>query len=141
MKKKVIFICTHNTSMSQMAEGLLNGLYGDEYEAHSAGTAPSKVNPYAIKAMAEVDIDISKERSKNIEEFKNVEFDYVITVCDHAKETCPVLPGGHKHIHKSFSDPSETKGNDNDKLAAFRSCREEIKDWIQEDFLSLSNGV
>ena len=138
MKKKVIFICTHNSARSQMAEGLLNGLYGDEYEAHSAGTKPTKVNPYAVQAMAEIDIDISRNGSKSIEEFQNVEFDYVITVCDHAKETCPVLPGGHKLIHKSFIDPSETNGNDNDKLAAFRSCREEIKDWIRKN---LPNSV
>ncbi len=141
MKKKVIFICTHNSARSQMAEGLLNGLYGDEYEAHSAGTAPSKVNPYAVQAMAEIDIDISNNRSKSIEEFQNVEFDYVVTVCDHAKETCPVLPGRHQHIHKSFADPSGAKGNYNDKFDAFRSCREEIKAWIQKSLRSLSNGV
>ena len=89
MKKKVLFICTHNSARSQMAEGLLNHLYESGYEAYSAGTRPSIVNPFAIKAMAEIGIDISGRRSKGIDEFKDMNFDCVVTVCDHAKETCP----------------------------------------------------
>lgn len=86
MKKKVLFVCTHNSARSQMAEGFLNALYEDKYEAYSAGIEPTKVNPYAIKAMAEVGIDISKYRSKSIEEFRGKNFDYAVTVCDHAKK-------------------------------------------------------
>jgi arsenate reductase len=134
MKKRVLFICTHNSARSQMAEGLLNALPGNQYEAFSAGTEPSQVNPYAIKSMSEIDIDISMNRSKNIHEFKGMEFDYVITVCDNAKERCPVFPGGGKHIHKGFTDPSRTKGGNDQKLVAFRIVRDGIRDWIQKNF-------
>ena len=109
-KQKVLFICTHNSARSQMAEGLLNALYGDRYEAYSAGTQPTEVNPYAIKVMAEMGIDISKHRSKSVEEFRGKKFDYVVTVCDHAKETCPFFPGGEKYLHQGFKDPSDLRG-------------------------------
>jgi arsenate reductase len=111
MKKKVLLICTHNSARSQMAEGLLNHLYESKYEAYSAGTKPSTVNPYAINAMVEIGIDISKNRSKSIDEFQGMKFDYVITVCDNAKETCPFFPGGEEYLHKSFDDPSDFNGN------------------------------
>ncbi|MFV1975721.1 MAG: arsenate reductase ArsC [Candidatus Scalindua sp.] len=137
MKKRVLFICTHNSARSQMAEGLMNALPGDQYEALSAGTEPSQVNLYAIKSMSEIDIDISPNRSKNILEFKGTEFDYVITVCDNAKERCPVFPGKGKHIHKGFTDPSRAKGSDDQKLMAFRMVRNEIRDWIQNYFESV----
>jgi arsenate reductase (thioredoxin) len=137
MKKRVLFICTHNSARSQMAEGLMNALLGDQYASFSAGTEPSQVNPYAIKSMSEIDIDISSNHSKNILEFKGMEFDYVITVCDNAKERCPVFPGGGKHIHKGFTDPSGAKGSDGQKLIAFRIVRDEIRDWIQNNFQSV----
>jgi len=137
MKKRVLFICTHNSARSQMAEGLMNALPGNHYEACSAGTEPSQVNPYAIKSMSEIDIDISTNRSRNIHEFNGMEFDYIITVCDSAKERCPVFPGGGKHIHKAFADPSRTEGSDDQKLIAFRKVRDEIRDWIQENFQSV----
>jgi arsenate reductase (thioredoxin) len=136
MKRRVLFICTHNSARSQMAEGLINALPGARYEAFSAGTEPSQVNPYAIKSLSEIDIDISTNRSKNILEFKGVEFDYVITVCDNAKERCPVFPGRGKHIHKGFADPSRAKGSDDQKLLAFRIVRDEIRDWIKMNFRS-----
>jgi arsenate reductase len=117
-----------------MAEGLLRELCGDRYEAYSAGTQPTEVNPYAIRAMAEIGIDISNHRSKSVEEFLGEEFDYAVTVCDHAKETCPFLPGGKEYIHKSFEDPSNISGSEEEKLAAFRRVRDEIKAWIQEMF-------
>ncbi len=88
-KKKILFICTHNSSRSQMAEGLLRNLFGKYYEVHSAGTEPSSVNPFAIRVMEENGIDISSHRSKSVSEFMDIPFDYVITVCDHAKESCP----------------------------------------------------
>ncbi|MFQ5786545.1 MAG: arsenate reductase ArsC [Thermodesulfobacteriota bacterium] len=134
MKKKVLFICTHNSARSQMAEGLLNHLYGSKYEAYSAGTKPSIVNPYAVTALAEIGIDISRNRSKGIEEFQGMKFDYVVTVCDNAKETCPFFPGGREYLHKSFDDPSGVDGEDDVKLITFRNTRDEIRDWIEETF-------
>jgi arsenate reductase (thioredoxin) len=137
MEKRVLFICTHNSARSQMAEGLMNALPGNQYEAFSAGTEPSQVNPYAIKSMSEINIDISTNSSKNIYEFEGLEFNYIITVCDNAKERCPVFPGGGKHIHKGFTDPSRAKGSDDQKLMAFRMVRDEIRDWIKKNFQSV----
>jgi arsenate reductase len=133
-RKKVLFVCTHNSARSQMAEGLLNSLYGTKYQAYSAGTEPSVLNPYAIQAMSEIGIDISKNRSKSINELMEQKFDYVITVCDHANETCPFFPGGMKRLHRSFEDPASFKGNEADTLSVFRRIRDEIKEWIAEEF-------
>ena len=133
MKKKVLFICTHNSARSQMAEGFLNALYGDRYEGYSAGIEPAKINPYAVKVMAEIGIDISTHRSKSIEEFRGENFDYVVTVCDHAKEACPFFPG-EKVLHKGFKDPSEFKGTEDEMLEKVRGVRDEIKDWIEKTF-------
>ena len=133
-KKKVLFICTHNSARSQMAEGLLRAFYSDHYEAYSAGTEPSGLNPDAVKVMAETGIDISRHRSKSLEEFRNMNFDIVITVCDQAKETCPFFPGRKKYIHKNFEDPPVFKGPDDERLPRFRQLRDEIKDWIFKTF-------
>ena len=133
-KKSVLFVCIHNSARSQMAEGLLNSLYGNEYQACSAGTEPSVVNPYAIHVMSEISIDISKHRSKSINEFMGQKFDYVITVCDYANETCPFIPGGLKRLHRSFEDPASFQGNEADTLSVFRRIRDEIKEWIAEEF-------
>ncbi|MCX7795356.1 MAG: arsenate reductase ArsC [bacterium] len=133
MKERVLFICTHNSCRSQMAEGLLRYLYGDIYEAYSAGLEVTEVNPYAIKVMKELDIDISNHRSKSIEEFRGIMFDYVVTVCDSAREKCPFFPG-KKVIHKSFEDPAEFVGREDEKLEIFRKVRDEIKDWIIKTF-------
>ena len=134
MKKRVLFICTHNSARSQMAEGILNHLFGDRYQAFSAGTKPSGVNPFAIEVMKEIGIDIYHHRSKSLEEFEGEEFDYVVTVCDSAKEECPYFAGGRKHIHKSFPDPSSYEGTEEEKLEFFRKVREEIREWIEETF-------
>jgi len=134
MKKKVLFICTHNSARSQMAEGLLRSLYGERYEVYSAGTQPSGVNAYAIKVMAELGIDISTHRSKGVNEFCGMKFDYVVTVCDHAKETCPFHPGGKRYLHKGFENPVEFRGTDDEILAGFRRVRDEIKHWIEKTF-------
>jgi len=134
MKKKVLFICTHNSARSQMSEGLLNNLYGEYYEAFSAGTQPSSVNPFAVKAMEEIGIDISSRTSKGVEGFLDQDLDYVVTVCDNAKETCPYFPGGKERLHKSFVDPSDIAGSDEDILAAFRAVRDEIMVWIKGEF-------
>ncbi|MBN1384786.1 MAG: phosphate signaling complex protein PhoU [Elusimicrobia bacterium] len=133
-KKKVLFICTHNSARSQMAEALLKTLYSDKYYVYSAGTEPAGVNPYAVKVMAEIGIDISDYQSKNLDSFSGKRFDFVITVCDNAKETCPFLPGAEKYKHKSFSDPAQTKGTDEEILAVFRRSRDEIKEWIEKNF-------
>jgi arsenate reductase len=116
-----------------MAEGFLNALHGDRYEAKSAGIEPTKVNPYAIKVMAEAGVDISKQHSKSIEEFRGEIFDYVVTVCDDAKEACPFFPGD-KVLHKGFRDPSRLKGSDDEILKKVRRVRDEIRDWIEETF-------
>lgn len=112
----------------------MNAFYGNKYEAYSTGTRPSTVNTYAIRAMAEIGVDISMHRSKGIDEFQGMKFDYVVTVCDNAKETCPFFAGGSVHLHKSFDDPSVVAGKDDVKLTAFRKVRDEILDWIKKTF-------
>ena len=131
--KKVLFLCKHNSARSQMAEGLLRGLYGNEYEAFSAGSIPSRVNPCALRAMTEIGMDISGQRSKSIEEFRGEEFDYVVTLCDEALEACPFFRG-KKMLHKGFKDPSVLKGGKDEILTAFRQLRDEIRKWIEEMF-------
>jgi len=131
--KTVLFLCTHNSSRSQIAEGLLNNLYACMYSAYSAGVSPSKVNPYAVEVMKEIGIDLSKHTSKNINEFKEKNFDYVVTVCDNIKENCPFLPG-KKTIHKGFKDPSNFKGNIEETLNIFRDLRDEIKEYLIQTF-------
>ena len=131
--KKVLFICTHNSARSQMAEGFLNALHGNHYEGYSAGIKSTNVNPYVIKVMSEVGIDISKHRSKSIGEFYGKNFDYVVTVCDHAKEACPFFPG-EKIIHKSFEDPSRFNGTEDQILEQVRRVRDKIKDWEEKTF-------
>lgn len=131
---KVLFICTHNSARSQMAEGLLRHLYNNRYEVYSAGTEPSSVNQYAVNVMSEIGIDISMHRSKSINEFSEIEFDYIVTVCDNAKETCPIFYGGGKKVHKGFDDPSKLNGSKEEILLGFRRIRDEIKSWIEEMF-------
>ena len=133
-KKKVLFICTHNFARSQMAEGFLKTLFPDSYEAYSAGTEPSRINPYALQVMAEMGIDISSHRSKGVGEFLDMDIDLVATVCDHAKQTCPFFPGGKEAIHRGFEDPAAFKGSKGDKEAVFRRVRDEIQSWIEESF-------
>lgn len=132
--KKVLFVCTHNSARSQMAEGLLRAFYGDKFEAYSAGTNPAGVNPYAIKVMKEIGVDISKHRAKSLDEFKGIKFDYVVTLCNGAKESCPFYPNATHQVHKEFKDPSEVIGSREDILSAFREVRNEIKKWIDETF-------
>jgi arsenate reductase len=134
MKKTVLFLCTHNSARSQMAEALLNTLHGDKYEAQSAGITPTRINPYVVKAMAEIEIDLSKNRSKSIEEFRGENFNYVVTVCDSAKEACPFFPG-EKVIHKAFEDPSQFKGSEEEIMNGVRRVREEIREWLEKTFV------
>jgi arsenate reductase len=117
-----------------MAEGLLRNKYGDKYEVFSAGTEPGEVNPNSIKVMEEIGIDITNHYSKNVRDFIDEDFDYVITVCGGAKETCPFFPGGKKQLHKGFEDPSSFSGDKKEKLDKFREIRDELKKWIDEFF-------
>jgi arsenate reductase len=150
-KIKVLFLCMHNSARSQMAEGLLRHIYGERYEVFSAGITPTKVNPLAIKVMAEIGIDISKQSSKSIKEFQDKDIDLVISVCkSSAKLTCPLcsspmvsdrpliisetLPDAKHYLQNPFDDPSEAEGSDEEKLGAFRRARDDIKKWIHEYF-------
>ena len=133
-KVRVLFVCTHNSVRSQMAEGLLNGLYDDRYKARSAGTKPTRVSSYAVSAMKEIGINISGHRSKSIEEFRDIPFDYVVTVCDSARESCPLFPGVGEHLHRGFTDPGNVEGDEEKRMAAFRRARDEIKEWIEITF-------
>ncbi|MDZ7266683.1 MAG: arsenate reductase ArsC [candidate division KSB1 bacterium] len=130
-KQRVIFVCTHNSARSQMAEGLLRHLAGDRYEVYSAGTVATKVNPLAIKAMAEKGIDISHHTSDHIDKYMGIAFDYVITVCDNAKETCPYFPTNKTRWHWSFEDPAAATGTEEERLARFREIRDQIEQRLQ----------
>lgn len=133
-KKKVLFLCTHNSARSQIAEGLLRAMYGNKYETYSAGTEVTRVNPYVIKSMAEVGIDLGSHSSKHLNQFLREYFDYVVTVCDNAKEACPYFSNAKQRIHKSFPDPSKFTGSEEEILVGVAKVREEIKIWLQETF-------
>ncbi|MEN6342278.1 MAG: arsenate reductase ArsC [Methanospirillum sp.] len=132
--KRVLFICTHNAGRSQMAEGYLRARYGDRYEAFSAGTVASTVSPLTVRVMSELGIDISDQRSKDLDAFIDTEMDVVVTVCDAAAAACPMFPGAKRTIHASFPDPGAATGTDEERLAAFRSVRDEIAAWIDASF-------
>jgi len=134
-KSKVLILCTGNSARSQMAEGLFRQAGGDRYEVFSAGTKPSLVRPEAVAVMREIGIDISRHRSKSVDEFAGQELDLVITVCDNAKESCPGFPGTIQRLHWPFEDPAALAGSEEQRLAAFRSIRDQIRARIQR-FLS-----
>jgi len=129
---RVLILCTGNSARSQMAEGLLRHDGGNLYEVFSAGTKPSQVRSEAITVMREVGIDISKHRSKSVEEFAGQDFDFVITVCDNARESCPFFPATTKRIHWSISDPAAVQGPDEARLAAFRRIRDQLRKKLGE---------
>ena len=143
-KKKILFLCTHNSARSQMAEGLLRDIYGDRYEAYSAGVSATSVNPYAVQVMKEIGIDISSQYSKTPKEFQDIIFDMAVTVCDRAKVSCLICstnlevsaeyPRAIEVVHKSFEDPASAVGSEEEKLKVFRMVRDEIKDWISHVF-------
>jgi len=130
-KKRVLILCTGNSARSQMAEGLLKNMAGDRFEVESAGVAPSAVRPEAIEAMSEIGIDISGHRSKSVDEFVDQNFDYIITVCDNAKESCPVFPGNAVRLHWSFDDPAVAEGTEVERLATFRKIRDQIAERVR----------
>ena len=136
-KEKVLILCTGNSARSQMAEGLLKHMAKSAYEVGSAGTKPSIVRPEAIKVLAEIDIDISNNRSKSIDEFASEEIDYVLTVCDNAKENCPYFPAKTKLIHHAFADPAAVQGDEETRLNAFRKVRDEIREYFETDFVKI----
>jgi arsenate reductase len=139
MRKKatVLFICTHNSARSQMAEGLLNRLGVGRFEAQSAGTEPGTLNSLAVQVMAEAGIDVSGQRAKSVDDFVQDAFDYVITVCDDANEACPVFPNARHRFHWSFADPSRAQGTPEERLAFFRAIRDAIRARVEE-FLTTS---
>ena len=129
-KKRVLVLCTGNSARSQMAEGLLRHEGGDRFEVFSAGTKPSRVRPEAIAVMDEIGVDISGHRSKAVDEFVGVDLDFVITVCNKAKEGCPIFPGETRRLHWPFEDPAAVEGSDVVKRAAFRRIRDQIHSRI-----------
>lgn len=137
MKKRVLFLCTHNSCRSQMAEGLVNRFLGDGFQAYSAGTEATRVNPLAIQVMAELGIDISGHRSKTLDEFTGEPFDHVITLCGSANEQCPLFLGGVRRVHIGFDDPSCCTGSPDEVLREFRRVRDELR----EKLLNYLTGV
>jgi arsenate reductase len=134
-KARVLFLCTHNSARSQMAEGLLRDLGDDRFEAYSAGTEATHVRPLAIRAMNEIGVDISGQESKPLERYLAEPFDYVITVCDDANEACPFFPGATNRLHWSLPDPSAAEGTEEERLAVFRSVRDELRDRVQAELV------
>ncbi len=135
MKRRILFICTHNSARSQMAEGLLRHSGSEQFEVFSAGTEATAVRPLAIRVMAELGIDISRQESKTLDRYLNESFDDVITVCDTAAEACPVFPGARRQRHWSFEDPSKATGNEAEQLAVYRRVRDEIRARIEKELL------
>jgi arsenate reductase len=133
--QRVLFLCTHNSARSQMAEGLLRLLGGDRFEAYSAGTQATRVRPLAIRAMQELGVDISGQMSKTLERYLDQPFDKVITVCDQANESCPVFFGARERLHWSFPDPSRATGTEDQQLIVYRAVRDSIRERIERELL------
>jgi arsenate reductase (thioredoxin) len=132
-RARVLFVCTHNSARSQMAEGLLRELAGDRFEAFSAGTEATHVRQEAVSVMTEVGVDISAQEPKSLRRYLGEPFDHVIPVCDDANEACPFFPGAKRRLHWSFPDPSHVEGEE--RLAAFRQVRDDIKIRIEEELI------
>ena len=131
-KKRVLILCTGNSARSQMAEGLLRHDAGERFDVESAGTKPGLVRPEAVAVMKELGIDISGHRSKHVDEFEGQRFDYVITVCDNARESCPVFFGAAGRLHRSFDDPAALEGSEEERLTVFRRVRDELRAYLAE---------
>jgi arsenate reductase (thioredoxin) len=134
-RMRVLFLCTHNSARSQMAEGLLRNLAADRFEAFSAGTEATRVRPEAISVMAEIGVDISSQESETLERYLGEPLDLVITVCDDANESCPVFPGASARLHWSFPDPSKATGGYEERLHMFRNVRDEIRARIESELV------
>jgi len=135
--KKVLFLCTHNSARSQMAEAILNLDFGGRYSGFSAGTVKTEVKPEARVVMEEIGADMSDHYSKTLQDVSSNAFDLVITVCDHAQKSCPIYPARTQVLHRAFQDPSDVTASDALRLAAFRSSRDELRAWISEYFSTL----
>ena len=135
MKSRVLFLCTHNSARSQMAEGMLRAWAGDRYEAFSAGVVATTVQPLAIEAMAEIGIDISGHTSKSVDMFRGEPFLRAVTVCDDATEACPYFPWAEHQLHWSFEDPSAAEGTPDERLAAYRKVRDQIRGRVESELL------
>ena len=129
-KRRVLILCTGNSARSQMAEGLLRHDAGDQFDVASAGTKPSSVRPEAIAVMSELGIDLATHRSKHVAELQNQHFDYVITVCDNARESCPIFPGATRQLHHNFDDPAAFHGAEPERLDRFRRVRDELRAYL-----------
>ncbi len=136
MRPKVLFLCTGNSARSQMAEGYLRHVASDRFTAMSAGIEPKGLNPLAVEAMREIDIDISQQQSKDVVSLLGQHIPYVVTVCDNAKERCPIFPGTWKFLHWSFIDPAAAEGSDAEKLQVFRQVRDQIVEQINDGFVN-----
>jgi len=134
MKPKILFLCTGNSARSQMAEGFLRHMAGDRFEALSAGTEPTTLNPVAAEVMREAAIDISGQRSKSVAEFLGKPIQYVVTVCANAKEKCPIFPATFRVLHWDLEDPAAAEGSPEEKLAVFRNVRDQIRERIEREF-------
>ena len=139
--KRVLFICTGNRARSQIAEGLLRHLAGDRFEVHSAGTQPKGLAKHTVEVMREIGIDVSGQRSKHVDEFAGQPFDYVITVCDSARQSCPVFPGGGQRIHWDVEDPADAELRGEPTAQAFRDARDELRRRIQEFLRTEPSGA
>ena len=138
--RRVLFLCTHNSARTQMAEGLLRHLVGDRFEVYSAGTEATSIRPEAISAMAELGVDISGQESETLHRYLGESFDYVVTVCDDANEACPVFPGAKNRLHWSFRDPSRATGSEEERLEVFREVRDEIRGRIESELVPEGRG-
>jgi arsenate reductase len=135
-RARVLFLCTHNSARSQMAEGLLRDLAGNRFEVMSAGTEAAHVRPLAIRAMDEIGVDISGQESKTLDRYLGESFDYVVTVCDAANEACPFFSGAQRRLHWSFEDPAAAEGSEEQHLAVFRNVRDQIKGRIEDELVN-----
>ncbi len=133
-KKRILFICVHNSARSQLAEGVVNAFHGDRFQAFSAGSEPTRVHPLAIQVLAEIGIDISGHRAKSIDEFAGQSFDFVVMVCGDSEAECPFFPGPGERIHHGFPDPAACTGTEVEIRTCFRRSRDEIRAWIEERF-------
>ena len=134
--RTLLFVCTHNSARSQLAEAILRQKYSNHFQAFSAGTNPTSINPYVRQVLTEMEVKTSNLRTKSVSEFIGLDIDIVVTVCDSAKEACPFIPGAKQYRHKSFKDPNEFTGTDEEVLEAVRLFRDEISEWIALEFES-----
>ena len=136
-KIRILFICSHNAARSQMAEAIANSMFGDRLEASSAGSSPTKIDPYAIAVMKEIGVDISKNRAKHLNEFAGMRFDYAVTLCSDDEDFCPFFPDAEEHLHHGVNEPKGSTKTEEGRLVAMRSMRDGILAWISKTFVDV----